>query len=84
VPAGNLLGEEGSGFKLIMTNFNSERLAMSAMALGFAQACYDEALDWARQRKTFGAPLVRAPGHPPQAGGHADAHPRPPRPGWMR
>lgn len=58
VPAGNLLGEEGSGFKIIMTNFNGERLAMSAMALGFAQACFDEALDWARQRKTFGAALI--------------------------
>ena len=58
VPAGHLLGEEGGGFRIIMTNFNGERLAMSAMALGFAQACYDEALDWARQRKTFGAALV--------------------------
>lgn len=58
VPASNLLGEEGGGFKIIMTNFNGERVAMSAMALGFAQACYDEALDWSRQRKTFGAALV--------------------------
>jgi acyl-CoA dehydrogenase len=31
---------------------------MSAMALGFAQACYDEALDWARQRHAFGSALV--------------------------
>jgi acyl-CoA dehydrogenase len=58
VPASNLLGEEGAGFKIIMTNFNGERLAMSAMALGFAQACFDEALDWARQRKTFGNTLI--------------------------
>ena len=58
VPAANLLGEEGAGFKIIMTNFNGERLAMSAMALGFAQACFDEALDWARQRKTFGTTLL--------------------------
>lgn len=58
VPAGHLLGEEGGGFRIIMTNFNGERLAMSAMALGFAQACLDEALDWARQRKTFGAALI--------------------------
>ena len=58
VPAANLLGEEGGGFKIIMTNFNRERLAMSAMALGFAQACFDEALDWARQRKTFGSTLL--------------------------
>jgi acyl-CoA dehydrogenase len=58
VPATNLLGEEGGGFKIIMTNFNGERLSMSAMALGFAQACFDEALDWARQRKTFGNSLM--------------------------
>ncbi len=58
VPGRYLLGEEGAGFKIIMGNFNGERLAMSAMALGFAQACYDEALAWARQRKSFGAALV--------------------------
>ncbi len=58
VPARFLLGDEGGGFKIIMSNFNGERLGMSAMALGFAQACYDEALDWARQRKAFGSALV--------------------------
>jgi acyl-CoA dehydrogenase len=58
VPAANLVGEEGSGFKMILTNFNGERLSMAAMALGFAEACYDEALDWARQRKTFGAAII--------------------------
>jgi acyl-CoA dehydrogenase len=58
VPARYLLGEEGAGFRIIMTNFNGERLGMSAMALGFAQACFDEALDWARQRQTFGSALV--------------------------
>jgi acyl-CoA dehydrogenase len=58
VPASHLLGEEGGGFKIVMGNFNGERLAMSAAALGFAQACYDEALDWARQRKTFGSLLT--------------------------
>jgi acyl-CoA dehydrogenase len=58
VPARYLLGEEGAGFRIIMTNFNGERLGMSAMALGFARACFDEALDWARQRKTFGSALV--------------------------
>ena len=58
IPARYLLGEEGAGFRMIMTNFNGERLGMSAMALGFAQACYDEALDWARQRRTFGSALV--------------------------
>ena len=58
VPARYLLGEEGAGFRAIMTNFNSERFGIAAASLGFAQACYDEALAWARQRKTFGSPLV--------------------------
>jgi acyl-CoA dehydrogenase len=58
IPAANLIGEEGGGFRIIMGNFNGERLAMSAMALGFAQACFDEALAWARQRQTFGSPLI--------------------------
>jgi len=58
VPASHLLGEEGAGFRIIMGNFNAERFGMSAAALGFSQACYDEALAWARQRKTFGAALV--------------------------
>jgi acyl-CoA dehydrogenase len=57
VPAGNLLGAEHQGFKLIMNNFNSERLYMSAQAYSFAQVCLDEALAWARERQTFGAPL---------------------------
>ncbi|MDQ7745079.1 acyl-CoA dehydrogenase family protein [Hydrogenophaga pseudoflava] len=58
VPVHYRLGEEGAGFRMVMGNFNGERLALSAMALGFAQACYDEALDWARQRQTFGAALI--------------------------
>jgi acyl-CoA dehydrogenase len=58
VPARYLVGEEGAGFRMIMSNFNGERLAMSAMALGFAEACFDEALAWARERRTFGAPLT--------------------------
>ena len=58
VPAANLVGEEGSGFKIILTNFNGERLSMAAMALGFSECCYDEALSWAQQRKTFGTALV--------------------------
>ncbi|HOF50882.1 MAG TPA: acyl-CoA dehydrogenase family protein [Rhodoferax sp.] len=58
VPVSNLVGEEGSGFKMILTNFNGERLSMAALSLGFAEACYDEALSWAQQRKTFGTALI--------------------------
>ncbi|RYY75220.1 MAG: acyl-CoA dehydrogenase [Comamonadaceae bacterium] len=58
VPARYLLGDEGAGFRMVMGNFNGERLALAAGSLGFAQACLDEALAWARERKTFGAPLI--------------------------
>jgi acyl-CoA dehydrogenase len=58
VPARYLVGEEGQGFKMILTNFNGERLSMSAMALGFSERCYRDALDWAQQRKTFGMAIV--------------------------
>ena len=58
VPADHLIGAENAGFRMIMENFNSERLLMSAGACAFAQVCYDEALEWARQRQTFGSKLV--------------------------
>ncbi len=58
VPAGNLLGAPGTGFRAIMQNFNAERFAMATGALGFAWVCYQEALDWARQRQTFGQRLA--------------------------
>jgi acyl-CoA dehydrogenase len=58
VPVDHLIGEENAGFRAIMENFNGERLLMAAGACTFAQICYDEALDWARQRRTFGVMLV--------------------------
>jgi acyl-CoA dehydrogenase len=57
VPVANLVGAEGEGFKAIMHNFNGERLMMAAMACSYAEACTCEALEWARERTTFGAPL---------------------------
>jgi len=58
VPASNLIGEENAGFRAIMRNFNAERLGMAAGAVGFAQCCLDDALAWARERVTFGKPLI--------------------------
>jgi acyl-CoA dehydrogenase len=58
VPAGNLLGGEGLGFMLVMLNFNQERLALAAGAVGASWVCYQEALEWAQQRKTFGKRLA--------------------------
>lgn len=54
VPVTDLVGEEHKGFRVFMQNFNSERLYLAALAYSFAQVCYEEALAWAQQRKTFG------------------------------
>ncbi len=59
VPAQNLIGREGEGFKAIMANFNHERLLMAAMSCAYAQVCTEEALAWAQQRHTFGAALAQ-------------------------
>ncbi len=59
VPAENLIGAENRGFLGIMLNFNDERLGLSASAIGFARVAYEDALDYAKQRETFGKPLIR-------------------------
>ena len=58
VPAENLLGRENEGFRYVMENFNSERIYMAAGCNGFSLACLEEAVAYARERKTFGTPLV--------------------------
>jgi acyl-CoA dehydrogenase len=59
VPAGHLLGQEGAGFKIIMRNFNHERLTMAAGCIALARVCLDEARAYAGQRVTFGKTLTQ-------------------------
>jgi len=59
VPARYLLGPENAGCMGIMQNFNNERLFIAVMAWAFAKLCFDEALAWAKDRTTFGKPLIR-------------------------
>ncbi|WP_169567377.1 acyl-CoA dehydrogenase family protein [Sneathiella limimaris] len=58
VPAENLLGEENCGFQAIMLNFNSERLHMAAGSISAARTCYNEVLEYAKERMVFGKPLT--------------------------
>ncbi|RAG87187.1 acyl-CoA dehydrogenase [Streptacidiphilus pinicola] len=58
VPAANLVGPENSGFVQIATQFVTERLALAAQAYATAQRALDLAVDWTRQRHTFGRPLI--------------------------
>lgn len=59
VPVANLVGRENQGFMAIMLNFNQERIMLAAQAYAFAKICYEDALDYARVRETFGKPLIR-------------------------
>jgi acyl-CoA dehydrogenase len=58
VPADHLIGAENAGFRMIMSNFNGERLLLATGAVAFAQTCLDEATAWALERQTFGQRLV--------------------------
>jgi acyl-CoA dehydrogenase len=58
VPVENLIGEENQGFKVIMTNFNGERMFMAASMEALGRVCLEEAVAWAQQRKTFGKRLA--------------------------
>ncbi len=57
VPAANLLGEEGRGFYAIMKNFQNERIAIGAMAVGESSKALEITLEYVKTRKAFGAPL---------------------------
>jgi len=58
VPAGNLLGgREGEGFKQIMTGLESERINVAARGVGLARAAFEDAIQYAQQRHTFGKPI---------------------------
>jgi alkylation response protein AidB-like acyl-CoA dehydrogenase len=59
VPAGNLVGEEGAGFRYAMTGLDGGRLNIAASALGGAQAALDRALAYTAERQAFGQHLNR-------------------------
>lgn len=58
VPKRNLLAAEGHGFKLAMETFNQTRPDIGAMATGLMQRCLDESLGYAKERKSFGQPII--------------------------
>ncbi|SUA77258.1 Acyl-CoA dehydrogenase, short-chain specific [Nocardia otitidiscaviarum] len=58
VPAANLLGGEGSGFRIAMNGLNGGRLNIAACSLGGAQAAMDKTVAYLAQRKAFGARLL--------------------------
>jgi len=62
VPAANLIGAEGEGFKIAMRTLDHSRLGIAAQALGIAQGATDYAVGYARERIAFGQPLINLQG----------------------
>jgi alkylation response protein AidB-like acyl-CoA dehydrogenase len=58
VPAANLVGAEGQGFKIAMAGLDGGRLNIAACSIGGAQFCLDRTLDYMRERKQFGSRLA--------------------------
>ncbi|MBU3144896.1 acyl-CoA dehydrogenase family protein [Clostridium sp. CF012] len=57
VPAENLLGKEGQGFKIAMMTLEGGRIGIAAQALGIAQGAYEKALEYSKERVQFGKPI---------------------------
>ncbi len=62
VPAENLLGEENKGFSIAMANLNVGRIGIAAQALGIAEAAYEYAVAYAKEREQFGKPIAQQQG----------------------
>jgi len=57
VPAEDILGQRGDGFRQFMQILDAGRIAIAALSVGLAQACLDEALSYSQTRKQFGQPI---------------------------
>lgn len=59
VPRENMLGERGKGFQQFLVTLDGGRIGIGAMAVGIAQAAYEKALSYSKERKQFGQPLSK-------------------------
>ena len=62
IPAENLLGEEGHGFKIAMKTLDGGRIGIASQAIGIAQGALDTAVEYAKERKQFDTPIGRFQG----------------------
>ena len=58
IPADNILGEEGDGFKIAMANLNTGRIGIATQALGIAEAAFEAAVGYSKERVQFGKPIA--------------------------
>ncbi|MBW2084098.1 MAG: acyl-CoA dehydrogenase family protein, partial [Deltaproteobacteria bacterium] len=62
VPAENLLGEEGDGFRIAMASLDGGRIGIASQSVGLAQACLDAAISYAKERVQFNKPISQFQG----------------------
>jgi butyryl-CoA dehydrogenase len=62
IPAENLLGEEGDGFKIAMVSLDGGRIGIASQSVGLAQACLDAAVSYAKERVQFNKPISQFQG----------------------
>ena len=72
VPKSNVLGEVGKGYKIAIETLNEGRIGIGAQMAGVARGAWEYAAKYAQERKQFGKPISRLPGHPvpDRADGH--------------
>lgn len=58
IPAGNLLGELGEGYRIALSNLEGGRIGIASQSVGMARAAYEAALEYAKEREAFGKPIV--------------------------
>lgn len=59
IPADHLLGQEGDGYKIALSNLESGRIGIAAQCVGMARAALDAAVEYAHERKAFGVEIVQ-------------------------
>lgn len=59
IPAESLLGREGEGYKIALSNLEAGRIAIGAQSVGLARAAFEAAASYAKEREAFGAPIVQ-------------------------
>ena len=57
IPAANLIGEEGQGYKIALSGLEGGRIGIASQSVGMARAAFEAALAYARDRETFGKPI---------------------------
>ena len=58
LPADHRLGEEGQGYRIALSNLEGGRIGIASQSVGMARAAYEAALAYARERETFGKPII--------------------------